>query len=1212
MINRATGRVVGGLRILPPEPTQAATLLVVVHGWGGNTGTTWGRTPELLLEQSPRAVDVGLFSYESGLWWLGRKGLEDLASQLLQDILDAADQYGYRQVGIAGHSLGGLVAVLAAEMLLDRERLALTALLCVGTPWNGVWAAGLAPPFIRQLRDLAPGSRPVREAARRAFERVSGFAWTEDAHGRRDPLADPLPGGAARRYWTYLGHRGACAARDESDERFRSFQRFAERASGASTLLYLRALRNDLENWRIRPISSASAEELYERQSASPWKATGADDPERPSPEEKEALAEPRPRQDDLAGSDRLDNVLGLLDSDQPCVCLTGEGGAGKTTSITELGRLAAERALQAPRRARIPVVLRLNADPVDPPAERSVRGTLGSFGRQLQAAADVQHWCRDQAEEDLRRRLVLLVDGLDEAHRTQVSLVRELSLRVSRAQGRVVVAGRPESVTEDREFRVFRLDALDRPRVEGAARRQLGDAGAKEFWEWIPAGFQGFLTNPGQLEMTMRLWHGGGYAETPPATLGELYERSLPYCLGRTRQPTTPPDEDKQRWHGCAGRAKASLAVPAFEEMSALTSGCAPPRLDLGGLSLTDEDCRLLETAGILEERAAEDGTTARRFASARWREFFASLELRRRAEGSEPLGEVGRPSWLNVWRMAAARGSDAVVRAAAAFSPMLETVVAVSGGASDVGKLVKGMGSRQRQLMVNILRETPGRAALAALVHLCKDPVGGVRSAAAAALGGTTDPAALAALVHLCQDPVRGVRWAAAEALKGTTDPAAIGALLRMCEDRESDVRVAAGALEGTTDLVAIAALLRMCGDQDSDVRVAAAGALRATADPAVLATLLRLCEDPESDVRWVAAGELKGTTEPAVLVALARLCEDREGRVRWAAAEALKGTTEPAALARLCQHPGWVVRLTAAEALEGTTDLAALAALVHLCQDPVRGVRWAAADALKGTTDPFAVAALLRLRRDRKADVREAAARALEGTTEPAALAALLRLCWDPESDVRMAAARALEGTMDPAALAALVRLCEDRESDVREAAARALGRTTDPAALVTLVHLCQDPGRGVCEAAARALAGTTDRAALAALVRLSEDPRGGVRVAAAEALRGTTGPAALVRLCEDPERNVRWAAAWGLRGATDRAALAALLRLCWDPDQYVREVAADALRLAPPGSGVAQRILADQERWSQEHSSETQGLLFARLLPDDVAFAEWPRG
>ena len=66
-------RVIGGLRILPPAQTEAATLLVLVHGWGGNTGGTWGRTPALLVEGSPRAVDVGLFHYQSGIWWLGRK-----------------------------------------------------------------------------------------------------------------------------------------------------------------------------------------------------------------------------------------------------------------------------------------------------------------------------------------------------------------------------------------------------------------------------------------------------------------------------------------------------------------------------------------------------------------------------------------------------------------------------------------------------------------------------------------------------------------------------------------------------------------------------------------------------------------------------------------------------------------------------------------------------------------------------------------------------------------------------------------------------------------------------------------------------------------------------------------------------------------------------------------------------------------------------------
>jgi HEAT repeat protein len=118
---------------------------------------------------------------------------------------------------------------------------------------------------------------------------------------------------------------------------------------------------------------------------------------------------------------------------------------------------------------------------------------------------------------------------------------------------------------------------------------------------------------------------------------------------------------------------------------------------------------------------------------------------------------------------------------------------------------------------------------------------------------------------------------------------------------------------------------------------------------------------------------------------------------------------------------------------------------------------------------------------------------------------------------------------------------------------------------------------------------------------------------VRKAAAEALEGTADPAALaalVRLCQDTESGVREAAAEALEGTTDPTTLAALVGLCEHPERKVRRTVANALESARPRSAVAQQLLA--KRRSEEHRSEIQGLLFARLLSDDVPFSEWPEG
>ena len=165
--------IVGGLRIL--RNTQSVpTLVVLVHGWRGNDTSTWARTPALLLDRSPPAFDIGMFRYQSGLWPWGRKGIAHLREHLSEDVWNAAERHGYQQVAIAGHSLGGLVAALTAEQLLeawlrDRRPPLVTGLLPVGTPWDGVLAARFVSWLNEQLRDLASGRRPSRDRARAAF-----------------------------------------------------------------------------------------------------------------------------------------------------------------------------------------------------------------------------------------------------------------------------------------------------------------------------------------------------------------------------------------------------------------------------------------------------------------------------------------------------------------------------------------------------------------------------------------------------------------------------------------------------------------------------------------------------------------------------------------------------------------------------------------------------------------------------------------------------------------------------------------------------------------------------------------------------------------------------------------------------------------------------------------------------------------------------------
>ena len=104
-----------------------------------------------------------------------------------------------------------------------------------------------------QLRDLAPAGRASRDKAVAAFEFVSLYAWAMEVQGREDSLATPMHG-EGKRYWTYLTHRGACAASDPEDDRLRPFLTFTSEAARPATFTDLPILakcrvRSNLAHW---------------------------------------------------------------------------------------------------------------------------------------------------------------------------------------------------------------------------------------------------------------------------------------------------------------------------------------------------------------------------------------------------------------------------------------------------------------------------------------------------------------------------------------------------------------------------------------------------------------------------------------------------------------------------------------------------------------------------------------------------------------------------------------------------------------------------------------------------------------------------------------------------------------------------------------------------------------------------------------------------
>ena len=67
-----------------------------------------------------------------------------------------------------------------------------------------------------------------------------------------------------------------------------------------------------------------------------------------------------------------MDDIKAVLTADDPCVFLTGEGGAGKSTVIIELARQAIHDALDSPNPNQVLVLVRLNSMEVQTTAPAS------------------------------------------------------------------------------------------------------------------------------------------------------------------------------------------------------------------------------------------------------------------------------------------------------------------------------------------------------------------------------------------------------------------------------------------------------------------------------------------------------------------------------------------------------------------------------------------------------------------------------------------------------------------------------------------------------------------------------------------------------------------------------------------------------------------------------------------------------------------------
>jgi pimeloyl-ACP methyl ester carboxylesterase len=102
--------------------------------------------------------------------------LEEAARQLLQDLLRAAERLAIRRLWLAGHSNGGLIGMLAAEMAEGEGHPELAAMLAgiitMATPFRGADIAPLLKSMVPVCRDIAPGA-VILDRIRQGRDRVA-------------------------------------------------------------------------------------------------------------------------------------------------------------------------------------------------------------------------------------------------------------------------------------------------------------------------------------------------------------------------------------------------------------------------------------------------------------------------------------------------------------------------------------------------------------------------------------------------------------------------------------------------------------------------------------------------------------------------------------------------------------------------------------------------------------------------------------------------------------------------------------------------------------------------------------------------------------------------------------------------------------------------------------------------------------------------------
>lgn len=146
-----------------PSDQRSNNVICLVHGFSGSANDTFGRFPQLIINDSSLAgwdvISVGYASDFMPTFYLGLWAKQPSIAKIagyIQTLLSTM-LAGYARIAFVGHSMGGLALQRAILDCNPAERDRISHLLLYGSPSNGLHKAALARWYNIQIRDMAFG-----------------------------------------------------------------------------------------------------------------------------------------------------------------------------------------------------------------------------------------------------------------------------------------------------------------------------------------------------------------------------------------------------------------------------------------------------------------------------------------------------------------------------------------------------------------------------------------------------------------------------------------------------------------------------------------------------------------------------------------------------------------------------------------------------------------------------------------------------------------------------------------------------------------------------------------------------------------------------------------------------------------------------------------------------------------------------------------------